>query len=177
MCAFPGSVYSSDLRANMIITFREWQRFQTDPLGYAEETASVVPGWTVGRARAQLADPQFEPTKGEHTLLTPAAASGMIESDLLFYQHAFVCVTANKGVLSPSEARIHLVEPWRFRVMVNVGDVMVAQPVDYGSFKCQHCRQFAKYQFCSHCVVVGTLQREGKRASTDCIHPVLSTRQ
>jgi hypothetical protein len=161
MCDYEGNLYGSDLRKNMVVTLKEWLRFQKNPAAYAEDLQFDCPEWTVQRARDQLADSKFEEGLGAHTTLTPASASRLVEQDLMFYQHAFVCVTANANVLSPEDARIHLFEPWRFGVWVDGPGGMLCQPVDFGCFKCQHCRQFAKYQFCVHCIVVGTLQREG----------------
>ena len=154
--------YSTDLRKNMVATLGEWLRFQKDPAAYAEGALLEYQSWTVKQARRQLVDREFEKGKSPSSVVSRAAASTVVERDLLFYQHAFVAVHANPHVLSPDEARIHLHESWRFRVMVLIGNEMVQQPVDFGSFRCIHCRQYAKYGFCGHCILVGIMQRKGR---------------
>ena len=99
--------YSADLRTNMVQTLREWLRFQKDPAAYASGAHEEYPKWTVGQARRQLVDPSFEQAKKHSSVLSSSAAAIVVERDLLFYQHAFVTVTANLQVLSPEDARVH----------------------------------------------------------------------
>ena len=148
-------------RSNVYSNYKAWKAFVVDPEAYARTELQGYKRWTVRDARRQLADPLFLKQRKETDLLTPGDVLQLHERDLLFHQHSFVHVTANPNVLSPLDARLHLPEEWRFRMSVLLGHVMVDQPVDFGAYICHFCPQFAKYGFCEHCIIVGTMQREG----------------
>jgi hypothetical protein len=153
--------FKQDLRKNVTVNYDAWKAFVADPVHYAARELPGYANWTVKTGRRQLADSDFLPEHTESTLLTPAEIFTLHERDLLFHQHSFVHVTANPNVLSPSDARLHLSEEWRFRMAVLEGGVYIQQPVDFGAYICHNCRQFAKYGFCEHCIIVGTMQRIG----------------
>jgi hypothetical protein len=97
-------------------------------------------------------------------VMSPVESYSAFEKCMFFWQHAYVRVTANKNVLLEEDACLYLRETWRFqRIKHGKGNMFV--PVDFGAYSCT-CRQFAKYGFCEHCVIVGTLQRIGQTSST-----------
>jgi len=153
--------FEQKTRPNVYINYKAWKAFVVDPEGFAREELKGYKGWTVRDARRQLADPAFLKQRKDTGVLTPGEVLQLHERDLLFHQQSFVHVTANPNVLSPLDARLHLTEEWRFRLSVLLGHVMVDQPVDFGAYICHFCPQFAKYGFCEHCIIVGTMQREG----------------
>ena len=153
--------FEQKTRPNVYINYKAWKAFVVDPERFAREELKGYKGWTVRDARRQLADPLFLKQRKETGILTPGEVLQLHERDLLFHQQPFVHVTTNPNVLSPLNARLHLTEEWRFRLSVLLGHVMVDQPVDFGAYICHFCPQFAKYGFCEHCIIVGTMQREG----------------
>ena len=145
--------YANNLRNNL----KEWKKFNEDPAAYCDY--DFFTNNRVVEARRELADPQFLPNVSQTKKMTAVESHGAFEKSMLFWQHAYVHVTANRNVLLEDEACEHLRETWRFnRIDHGIANMFV--PVDYGAYSCT-CRQFAKYGFCEHCVIVGSLQRIG----------------
>jgi hypothetical protein len=150
--------HAKNLRNNL----KEWEKFDACPGTYCD--FEFFTGAPVVEARRELADPEFLPTVKQTKVMSPVESYSAFEKCMFFWQHAYVRVTANKNVLHEEDASQYLRETWRFqRIKHGIGNMFV--PVDFGAYSCT-CRQFAKYVFCEHCVIVGTLQRIGQTSST-----------
>ena len=151
------NIYSEGTACNLRSNLAIWKRFMKDPENFSDP--HDYDGQLVVDGRRELADPSFAPSKGQTKPMTTQESYHVYEKTMLFYQHAYVHVTANPNVLTPEQATTCLPESWRFRKVCHatIGRTI---PIDFGCFRCT-CRQYAKYGFCEHCIIVGTLQREG----------------
>ena len=149
---FPGGT-AAHLRANC----GRWKSFMSNPKDFLHPT--TFDGMFVVDGRRELADPNFAPSRGPTTKMNALESYCVYEKSLLFYQHAYVHVTANPNVLSIEQAQASLPECWRSRKVYHAARGR-SVPIDYGCFRCT-CRQYAKCGFCEHCIIVGTLQRQG----------------
>jgi hypothetical protein len=156
------AAYSGGHAKNLRNNLKEWKKFDACPGTFCDfEFFTDVP---VVEARRELADPEFLPTVKQTTVMSPVESYSAFEKSMFFWQHAYVRVTANKNVLQEDDACLYLRETWRFqKIKHGKGNMFV--PVDFGAYSCT-CRQYAKYAFCEHCVIVGTLQRIGLTPST-----------
>jgi hypothetical protein len=150
-------IYSDGTACNLRSNLARWKRFMGDPEKCLAPDA--CDGLLVVDGRRELADPKFAPSKGQTKAMTPLESCHVCEKTLLFYQHACVHVTANPNVLTAEQATASMPESWRTRKICHA-TIGRAIPIDFGCFRCT-CRQHAKHGFCEHCIIVGTLQREG----------------
>ena len=149
--------YRDGTACNLRSNLARWKRFMADPEKYLAPDA--YDGLLVVDGRRELADPKFVPSRGQTKVMTALESYHVYEKTLLFYQHAYVHVTANPNVLTAEQATTSMPESWRTRKVCHA-TIGLTIPVDFGCFRCT-CRQYAKYGFCEHCIIVGTLQREG----------------
>ena len=150
-------IYGDGTACNLRSNLARWKRFMADPEKYLAPDA--YDGLLVVDGRRELADPKFVPSRGQTKVMTALESYHVYEKTLLFYQHAYVHVTANPNVLTAEQATTSMPESWRTRKVCHA-TIGLTIPVDFGCFRCT-CRQHAKYGFCEHCIIVGTLQREG----------------
>jgi hypothetical protein len=148
--------HAKNLRSNL----KAWKKFDHDPTACCDYDSFADS--RVIEARRELADPQFLPNVSQTKKMTAAESHVAFEKTMLFWQHAYVRVTANRNVLLGDETCQTLQETWRFK-RIHHGGASIFVPVDFGAYNCT-CRQFAKYGFCEHCVIVGTLQRIGQNS-------------
>ena len=148
--------HANNLRSNL----KRWKQFDKDPTSYCDY--DFFANSRVIEARRELADPQFLPNVSQTKTMTAAESHVAFEKYMLFWQHAYVRVTANRNVLLDDDSCESLQETWRFK-RIHHGGASIFVPVDFGAYNCT-CRQFAKYGFCEHCVIVGTLQRIGQNS-------------
>ena len=149
---FKGGV-ASHLRANLV----RWKTFMTNPSQYMDP--NDYDGMLVVDGRRELANAEFAGLSVQTRLMTNLESYHVYERTLLFYQHAYVHVTANPAVITEEQATASLPESWRSKKVFHTVSGRCI-PIDYGCFRCT-CRQYAKYSFCEHCIVVGTMQRGG----------------
>lgn len=153
--------YKGGFQKNLQSNLTQWKKFDASPESFCP--FDFYNGLQVVDARRDLADPNFLKKQHQTKIMNDVEAYLAYEKYMLFWQHAYVHVTANPNVLTGDEALQFLSESWRFK-RLNHGAADKFAPVDFGAYRCT-CRQFAKYAFCEHCVIVGTLQRLGPTCS------------